>query len=278
MADHPTQSDTNHHEDVALQAEEAHECQTTTASSASQPATHSLIIWTPRFIVIFLLVIVIGLSAASMLTRGSINAYYPAGWVLMAYTVVNLGSWISVSICARSSWVRLGAIFGCLWAILMGIAFAVTALPIDPDSIIQTHATVAASTALLGSFLCLSIARTSLRHWDRTFFSQVPITGTIAAIALFLITRTPTQHSYLLFEECVTTVELYACTAIWWLRSSCWQKQPGPTFLLGIAPILQLTFMRPSNGDAESFFFFSQVILLSILLGTLRILQRELRH
>src|SRR4051794_29410632 len=99
MADNVTQSDPNHHKDLALQAEDPHDS-ITAITLAPQFASRSLIIWTPRFIIIFFLVIVIGLSAASILTRGWLNGYYPAGWVLMAYTVVNLGGWIAVSICA----------------------------------------------------------------------------------------------------------------------------------------------------------------------------------
>src|SRR5262245_20155321 len=107
--------------------------QTEAATSALQPAARSPIIWTPRFIIVFFLLLTTGLSGASILTRGWLNGYYQAGWVLLAYTAVNLGSWISVSICARSPWVRLGGIFGCLWAILMGLAFAMSAFAIDPD-------------------------------------------------------------------------------------------------------------------------------------------------
>lgn len=277
MADNLAQSDPNHHKDGTLQAEKASDSQITPTSSASQLIPYFPIIWTPRFIMIFFLVFVIGLSTASMLTRGWLNAYYPAGWMLLAYTIVNLVGWISVSICARSPWVRSGGIFGCLWAILMGLTFAVTVFPIDPNAIILTYATTAASTALLGSFLCLSLARTPLQRWDQIFFWLAPIVGTIIAIVLFLITRGP-AHSFLLLGKYIPTVELWTCTAIWWLRLSCWKTQPAPTFLLGIAPIIQLTLIQPVNSYTESTVFFSQVMLLSILLGTLRILQRELIH
>ena len=195
----------------------------------------------------------------------------------MAYTVVDLGGWIAVSICARSPWARSGGIFGCLWAILMGITFAVAVFPIDPSSVILIHATVAASSALLGSFICLSIARTPLRRRDRTFFLLAPIIGSIVAIILFSITR-GAVHSVFLLEAYTATVELWICAAIWWVRLSCWRTQAGLAFLLGIAPIIQLTLMQPVNSDTEKVVFFSQVMLLSILLGTLRILQCELRH
>lgn len=277
MADNPTKSDPNQHNDIALQAEEALDCHNPAASSASQHNPDFPIIWTPRFIILFFLVLAIGLSIASILTRGWLNAYYPAGWVLLAYTVVNLGGWIAVSICARSPWVRSGGLFGSLWALLMGLTFAVTVFPIDPNATILIHATVAASTALLGSFLCLSIARTPLQRWDHIFFWLAPIIGAIITIILFLITSKPV-HSFLLLEQYAATVELWTCTAIWWLRLSCWRRQPGPSFLLGIAPLIQLTLMQPVNSNSERVVFFSQVMLLSILLGTLRILRHELSH
>src|SRR5947209_17166351 len=151
MADNLSQSDANHPKDLALQAEDAQDYQTAAATSVLQPTSLSPIIWTPRFIIIFFLLLVIGLSGASMLIRGWLNGYYPAGWVLMAYTVLNLGGWISVSKYARSPWVRLGGTFGCLWAILMGFAFALSVFPIDPDTIMSAHATAAASSALLAS-------------------------------------------------------------------------------------------------------------------------------
>jgi hypothetical protein len=277
MADNLTQSDPNHPKDLALQAEDAHDYQPEAATSALQSATQPPIIWTPRFIIIFFLLLVIGLSGASMLTRGWLNKYYPAGWVLIAYTVLNLVGWISVSKYARSPWVRLGGTFGCLWAILMGFAFALSVFPIDPDTIMLAHTTAAASSALLASFICLSIARTPLQDWDRTLFLLAPIAGGILATALFL--HTPDKmRSFLLLEEYIATVELWLCTAIWWLRSSCWRTQAGPAFLLGIAPVIQITLTQPVNSNSESVFFFSQVMLLSLLLGTLRILQCELRH
>src|SRR5437764_380430 len=140
MADNLTESDPNHHKDLALPAEAADQYQTEAATSALQPTSLSPIIWTPRFIIIFFLVLVVGLSGANMLIRGWLNGYYPVGWVLIAYTVVNLGAWICVSIYARSPWVRLGGFFGCLWAILTGFAFALSLFSIDPGSIMLGHA------------------------------------------------------------------------------------------------------------------------------------------
>lgn len=234
-------------------------------------------IWTPRFMIVFFLLLVIGLSGASILTRGWLNAYYQAGWVLLAYSVVNLGSWICLTLWARSAWVRLGACFGCLWAIMIGLTFVVSVSPIDPHAILLTHALATASSAQLGSFICLSIARTPLRRWDRIFFFFAPLVGAIFAIVLFFLTPGE-MRSLALLEAYIATGELWLCTAVWWVRLSCWRTQPGPAFLLGIAPIIQLTLMQPVNSNSESVVFFSQVMLLSLLLGALRLLQCELSH
>jgi len=277
MADNLSETDPNDHKIVALQAEDAQDNQIGAVTSVLEPAAESPIIWTPRFIIIFFLVLVIGLSAASMLTTGYLNKYYLPGWALIAYTVVNLGGWISVNICARSFWVRLGSTFGCLWAILMGITFALSVFPIDPYHIFLIHTIAAASSALLACFICISIAYAPLQRWDRDFFFLAPILGGILVAALFF--HAPAKmHTSLVLEEYIATVELWFCTAIWWLRFSCWRTQPGPAFLLGIAPLIQITLMQPVNSYNETTVFFSQVMLLSILLGTLRILQCELRH
>lgn len=277
MADNLTQSDPYDHKDVALQIEVTHDSQIQAVPSVPQPATSFPIIWTPRFIIIFCLLLAGGLSGATMLTIGWLNHYYPAEWVLIAYSVVNLSSWIATHKHARSSWVRLGSIFGCLWAILMSLTFALNIFPIEPSTTLLTNITAAASSALLSCFFCLSIARTHLQRWDRLFLIFSPIVAGILVAILFM--DTPANlHSFPLLQEYIATAELWLCTAIWWLRRSCWRIQAGPAFLLGIAPLIQMTFMQPANSYNETIVFFSQIMLLCLLLGTLRILQSELRH
>jgi hypothetical protein len=277
MADNLPQSDLNDHKDVALQTEDAQDNHAGAVTSVMQSATVFPIIWTPRFIIIFCLLLAGGLSGANMLTTGWLNQYYPAGGVLIAYSVVNLGGWIAVNKCACSPWVRLGSIFGCLWAILMGLMFALSIFPVKPYAILLVNTTAAASSALLACFICLSIARTPLQRWDRCFFVLAPIIGG-TLVAVFFLYAPAKIHSFLLLKEYIVTAELWICTAIWWLRVSCWRRQPGPAFLLGIAPVIQIMFMQPANTYNETTVFFAQVMLLSLLLATLRILQCELRH
>jgi hypothetical protein len=277
--DNLTESDSNDHQDVAPQANDTDNPQIGTATPMLEPANENLIIWTPRFIISFFLVLVIGLSGATVLTTGYLNRYYLPGWLLIGYTVVNLGGWISVSICTRSSWVRLGSAFGCLWAIMMSFIFALNLFPptIDAHATFLTNAMASASSALLACYICLSTAWTPFKRWDRIFFIIAPIIGTILVVILLIYTSEKMQSSFLLKMN-IITVELWFCTAIWWLRPSCWRTQPGPAFLLGIVPIIQILLLQPLNTYNEKIVFFSQVMLLSTLLGSLRILQSEIRH
>ncbi len=277
--DNLTESDLNDHQYVASQADDTDNPQIGTATPMLEPANENLIIWTPRFIISFFLVLVIGLSGATVLTTGYLNGYYLPGWLLIGYTVVNLGGWISVSICTRSPWVRLGSAFGCLWAIMMGFVFALNLFPptIDSHAIFLTNASSSASSALLACSICLSTAWTPLKRWDRIFFIIAPIIGTILVASLFLHTPDEMRSSFLLKMH-IAIVELWLCTATWWLRPSCWQTQSGPAFLLGIVPVIQILLLHPLNTYNEKTVFFSQVMLLSVLLGSLRILQSEMRH
>ena len=277
--DNLTESDPMDHQDVATQAENTDNNQIGTATPMLEPTNENLIIWTPRFIISFFLVLVIGLSGTTVLTTGYLNTYYLPGWLLIGYTVANLGGWISVSIYTRSSWVRLGSAFGCLWSIMMGSIFALNLFPptIDTHATFLINATSSASSALLACFICLSTAWTPFKHWDRIFFLIAPIIGIILVTILFLYTPFKIRSSFLL-EKYIATVELWFCTAIWWLRPSCWRTQPGPAFFLGIVPVIQILLLQPLNTYNEKTVFFSQVMLLSVLLGSLRILQSEIRH
>src|SRR5436305_991687 len=109
-------------------------------SSELPLAHHSTpIIWTPRFVVIFALMLVLGLSAASLLTQGMLNGYYPPQAILLTLVIFALGGWIAVVILVRSLWVRVGGIFGSIWAIFMGTHLGISLLPIDPNASILLH-------------------------------------------------------------------------------------------------------------------------------------------
>src|SRR5690349_13512891 len=58
----------------------------------------SPIIWTPRFIVIFALTLVVGLSVASLATQGWDNHYYQPGWILLGNTAILFAIWVAIVI------------------------------------------------------------------------------------------------------------------------------------------------------------------------------------
>ncbi|HEU5226922.1 MAG TPA: hypothetical protein VFU49_03845 [Ktedonobacteraceae bacterium] len=237
-------------------------------------AAQLLTIWTPRFIIIFGLALVVGLSTAALLTEGWTSKFFVGEWVLLAYMALLAGGWIALLVWTRSPWIRIGATFGGLWTILMSISYILSLLTVDPQSPIIAHLNAATTSALLGAYICLSINRTSLRLWDNLFFRFAPMIGAGIAILIFLLMPAE-NRSLSSFESIIAGVMFYLCVLVWWLRRSCWQTQPGPTFLFGIAPVIQLLLAIPGVITPDANFFFTQVMLLSILLGILRIIQSE---
>ena len=67
-------------------------------------ASNQLIIWTPRFIVIFALLLVVGLGGASLLTQGWLNSYYQAPVPELLFDIFAFGCWErSLALSGRSS-------------------------------------------------------------------------------------------------------------------------------------------------------------------------------
>lgn len=262
--------DTDHHEETIENIE---------STPNTVTATHLLIIWTPGFILRFVLILVIGLSAAALLTEGSVNGYYPGEWPELIFTIIAFTAWFAIFAAANSAWIRLGAASGILWSGFMGLHFCITLLiPHDQTYTIIAHITAAQDITLLGSYLCLSIAYTPFRRWDSWFFRIAPF---IAAISVFLLYRYasgPLQHTLRGLENSVAEVTLLLCFCIWWLRPSCWKFQPGPTFVLGLIPLILLFFSLPQSYTGGEPIFFTQVVLLLSALVALRILQHEQKY
>src|SRR5712692_2465434 len=89
-------------------AQPAQNTQEVATTGNSTPPTN--IIWTPRFIVIFFLFLVIGLSADSLFTQGWENHYYPSGLVTLGQLALVFALLVATIGVARSWWVRLGGI------------------------------------------------------------------------------------------------------------------------------------------------------------------------
>ncbi len=288
MAESITGSDTDSTKELdgtTLDADDAEQ-----TASPSSTAT-SMIIWTPRFIAIFFLTLVIGLSAESLLTEGWLNWWYIGAWILEAHVVLVLGCLIAILIFTRSWWVRLGCIFGFMWSVFMAVDILIDLQHIDPDSLILAYVNAAMSIALLGSFLCFSIYRMPFRAWDSWFFRLATIFG--ACIVAFIYFFPSNDHSLRTLVYSVALTALLLCLLTWLVRPSCWKTQPGLTFLFGAMPAIlllltlynrvmtnyflyEIVVYSPRGTHAESNFFFTQVALLSLFLGTMRLLQCEI--
>src|SRR5947209_19245557 len=110
MAESTTESETTPSgEGIVVPAPTEH-----TQSSDIAPEMAS-IIWTPRFIILFALVLVSGLSIESVLTQVILNGQIAPGAVLIMHALPIVVCWLMLAIRTRSPWLRLGGIFGILW-------------------------------------------------------------------------------------------------------------------------------------------------------------------
>jgi hypothetical protein len=235
------------------------------------------VIWTPRFIVIFALILVVGLSADSLLVQARDNGYLAGNGILLAHLTPIFIMWVVIIVQARSVWIRLGGIFGCIWAIFSAINLIITLHSISPNAPILAHLDAAFSSALLGCYICLSIEQIPLRRWDAWFFSIAPIIVICFVTGLFFLTPADSR-SFSTIEDAIAGIANVLSVLIWWARPSCWKVVPGLTFLFGIAPLIILLLSIPGLADGDTNFFFGEVMLLCILLGTIRFLQSELRR
>lgn len=267
-------------------------------TSQTEPlGSRTTVIWTPLFIVIFALTLVFGLSIESLLTQGWLNNLYTGQWVFQAHVILICLCWLGLSILTRSSWIRVGSIFGCIWALFMTLNLIVSSLHTDLASRILTHVNAATCIALLGSYICLSIDRTPISRLDAWFFGLAPIAGSIGVALIYYLTPSNVR-SLSTLESAIATIAIVLSLLVWWIRPTSWKTQPGPTFLYGCVPLLLLLLSIPHMGSNlsnyflahvvrhpvsylstnEANFFFSQVALLCLLLGTMRLIFCEIRN
>ena len=276
MADFVTQSENITPNTSAVIVEETQDGGIQPIHNEEKKIPSSHIIWTPRFIILFFLTAVVGLSVESLLTQGWLNKMYRAEWVLLFHVLLILTSLIVLSVKAHSTWIRTGSIFGCIWATFTSASYVTTLLGISGLSVIALQFQAVTACALLATYICFSTYRIGFRRWDSIFFWLVPLVGGSAVVVLYTLSRTDLHHMRVLVSA-TTTVLLSLCVAIWWLRLSCWRSQPCITFLFGIAALLLLLVPLISNDALGTPFFFSQVLLLCLLLGMIRGVQDEIR-
>src|SRR5215472_3305840 len=233
------------------------------------------IIWTPGFIVIFLLALVVGLAAEGLFAEGWANRLYPGGWIVLIHAILALGGWLFILLLARSWWIRTGAIFACIWGLFACLNAFMEMQVLDSSPSIIAHVNAASCSALLGAYVCLSLDRTPLRRWDTWFFSLAPILGS-GAVVLFYFLAPADSRSLTILEGNLSATALFLCVFVWWLRPSSWKARPGPAFLFGIAPAILLFLAIPRIVDGSTNLFLTQVVFLCILLGIMRLVQCEL--
>lgn len=229
-------------------------------------------LWTPRFILFFAFITITGLSAASLLTEAQMNNHYQSSLILSGYVIGILIALIRLTCYARSSWMRVSTLFGYLWAIFSLITFF---LPMSgPLSLIRIQLLAAASSTFLGFYVCLSTHQTPHQRWDTLLFGLIPPLGACILIAYVLLH--PIHNDHLRgFIETATTVLLAFASVLWWLRPSCWRTQACPTFLFGIAPLIFIFVTYWAGDRIGTRLFLSQIALLCILLGIIRVIQAE---
>ncbi len=276
MADFVTQSENSTSNTSAVIVEETQDSGIQPTPNKEEKTTTSPTIWTPRFIMIFFLTAVIGLSVESVFTQGWLNKAYNAQWVLLIHVLLILGGMVVLSVKGHALWIRMGGIFGCIWAIFTGASYVATLFGISGHSLVALQFQAVTACALLATYICFSTHHIAFRRWDSLFFWLAPFVSGASVGVAYILSRTDPHHTRVLISA-TTTVLLSLCVAIWWLRPSCWRSQPCITFLFGVAALLLLLVPLTSNDALGTPFFLSQVLLLCVLLGVVRVVQGEIR-
>ena len=252
------------------------------------------IVWTPRFIITFTLTLVLGLSLESLLTQGWLDGYYSGTFIFQVYVICVCLSWITLLVLTHSNWIRIGSVFGIFWALFMTIHISIFALNNDLSLRVHTLLNAATCITLLGAYICLSIDKTPVNRLEAWFFGFAPLTVCIVVTLIYFLTPS-SERSLNSLENAIATTALVLSLLVWWMRPTLWKSQPGPTFLFGSVPFILLILalfakeFNPSNyflakvlrgpissiSTNEANFFFSQVALLILFLGIIRVIQYE---
>ena len=275
MAEHTTQSQDTQDVPESVETKQADKIIVSEDTKQKALLSHP-IVWTPSFIVVFFVTLVTGLSIESLLTQGWLNGAYNVQKILLAHVVTILGSLIALVIKGRSTWIRTGGIFGCIWAVFTSASYIAILLGVASRSAIELEFQAATACALLGTYICFSTHNIPFRRWDSLFFWLAPIAGGGAVAILYAHSLANSHHARELIDA-TTTVLLWLSVAIWWLRPSCWRSQPCITFLFGLTTLLMIAVPSIPNDSMGTPLFVSQLLLLCMLLGILRVVQGEIR-
>jgi hypothetical protein len=250
-------------------------------------------IWTPGFILAFVLVLVLGVSAESVISQAWANGVIASPvWFLEAHIILLALGWLVLGIVTCSTWIRTGSVFGIIGAGFMMFDIIMVRQNINAGSPLQSSINAATCVALLGAYVGLSVEGTLLTGWDSWLFLLTPA---LSAIGVGLVYRFTPQPNLMTIENAVATAALISCTLFWWGRPSCWRKQPGPTLLFGLIPVF-LFCVALADSSMHSFFllqvtssfispdqnvnnaFFAQMALLGLFLGCMRLSKGEIQN
>lgn len=253
------------------------------------------VIWTPRFIILFAVTLALGLSLESLLTQGWAIRWFTGIWIFLGHLALIGVGWILLMRVTRSRWMRLGAVFGLIFVAFVTINVLLQAIQFQPSSYLLAHVNVVTFLALAGCSLCLTIDRLPMGRWDAWVLGLTPVLGVVLLVPIYILRA---DRSMAGLENSISIVALILSTLIWWIRPTCWRNVPSPTFLVGCVPLL-LLFLDVGYVGSGSFnffpvhvtqtatatfssrqtvFFFSQVVLLFLLLAIMRLVQSEKRR
>lgn len=256
-------------------------------------AEDTVVVWTPRFIIVFALTLVLGVSAESLFTQGWAIRWFTGTWIFLGHVALISVGWIALLTVTRSRWIGFGAVFGLICLVFITLNIVIQFIFPQPSSFILAHVNVATCLALLGCYICLSIDRLPAGRWDAWFLGLTPIIGIVLVVPFYLLRA---DRSFFGLENSITLVALILSVLVWWIRPACWRNAPGPTFLFGFVPfimlILDLVYVSSNSFNffpvrltlhasasfftRETVFFFSQVPLLCLLLGIMRLIKAEI--
>lgn len=285
-----SEHDQNQPETTNSRAEEQGTSPNSSEGNNMQDETFDVhIIWTPTFLLIFALTLVLGLSMASLLTQGWSASLLSTSWIMLVQVILVALSWLGLASTTHSRWIRIGGIFGGLVSAFICLNIFLNLQGLDPNAPLQSYLNAATCMALLGTYSSISIKSTHLSSWDTWLFFLIPLLAIVGVALTYDLTP---QASILTTENALATAALIASCLLWCLRPSCWKSQPGPTFIFSIVPVillamasdnmslhnfflLQVTWPHISVQDNLNNFFFAQVAQLCLLLGCMRLIKSE---
>jgi len=214
---------------------------------------HTERIWSLRFLKQFSGIVVIGLSAASVLTNTVLNGTLSAEVVFTMHILVVCIVFILLWRQSQRYEVRLACIAGLLWGCASIITNILLFIPSVETLFIIHTLNLLAGVCLFSALGAISLIVIPLRHKGRITFTILMAGIPLAAILAFILTlhnEPPyTDHPEFIFlYESLLVVDC-ATIIFWCARPALWKYLCIPTLLIGIGVGIQLLLILPFIGD-----------------------------